>query len=287
VKATREDATYRVYSGMCRALEKKFGKTTSLDAIDADAAEAFLHGPQQKGQPWQVGGQRTATHLFRRVWKVGHARTQPWADVALPKKRKVRVAFLKPAEWQALSARHEGLPVHAMLALGCLAGLRLGEMVNLRRDIDVDMDRRVLHIQPRVGEFAWKPKSDNGVRDIPMSAELHRILMQHIEDGYAGERYFIRTDRDDSRVSKSWYAREVRAAFERVGIRWGIAGDGLTTHSLRHTFASWLAQNDVQLLKIARLLGDTVKTVVLYYAHLLPEDLSRAVAVIDTVARAA
>lgn len=287
VQATQEPATFRQYAHYCRALEHAYGKTTSLDAIDAEQAEAFVHGAQRKGKPWSARTQRQAAQVFRRVWMAGKALGQPWDKVKLPKKRLVRVAFLTPAEWRALAERHAGLPDMAILALGTLAGLRLSEIRHLRTDIDVDLERRVLHIQPRDGEYAWKPKTDHSVRDVPICAELFAVLVAHINLRYAGERYLIRVPRKDQPVSQNWLAGRVKAACQRVGIRWGREGDGITTHSLRHTFASWLAQRDVQLLKIALLMGDTVETVAAYYAHLLPSDLVQTVTVIDDVARAA
>jgi integrase len=57
-----------------------------------------------------------------------------------------------------------------------------------------------------------------------------------------------------------------------------IQPEGVTVHTTRHTLATWLCQDDVQLTKIAALLGDTVETVALHYAHHLPTDLERAVA---------
>lgn len=287
VKATKEAGTLKVYTGMARALELKFAKSTSLDAITDEAAEAFLHGPQKKGKPWSARTQRQAVSLFQRIWVKGKASTQPWGKIELPRDRRVRVAFLAPAEWAALVARHTGLPEMAILALGALAGLRLGEIRHLRPDIDVDMTRRVIHIQPRTGEFAWKPKTDNSVRDVPMCDALHAFLEAHIADGYAGDRYMIHAPRHDRPMSARQASRKVQVACETVGIRWGQEGDGITTHSLRHTFASWLAQADVQLLKIAKLMGDTVESVTKYYAHLLSSDLSMAVRVIDGVAKTA
>ncbi len=67
-------------------------------------------------------------------------------------------------------------------------------------------------------------------------------------------------------------------------MRGGAVDAGVSIHApargattLRHTFASWLAQKDIQLLKIAKLMGDTVAIVESTYAHLLPTDLRGAV----------
>jgi site-specific recombinase XerD len=53
---------------------------------------------------------------------------------------------------------------------------------------------------------------------------------------------------------------------------------GVTYHVLRHTFASWLVMEGVDLLMVARLMGHaTVKQVVETYGHLSPEHRKKAV----------
>jgi integrase len=122
---------------------------------------------------------------------------------------------------------------------------------------------------------------------VPISAELHRILEEHIALGYSGERYLIRPPQEDRPLLWTALARRVRRAFTDAGLRYGMGADGLTAHSLRHTFASWLVQRDVQMLKVSQLMGDTVAEVEKSYAHLLPGDLTAAVRVLDEVLDAA
>ena len=61
--------------------------------------------------------------------------------------------------------------------------------------------------------------------------------------------------------------------------------DGLSYHSLRHTFASWLAQDGVSLFHIQAMLRQSTPGVVQRYAHLAPESIhasaSRAFGSID------
>jgi integrase len=59
----------------------------------------------------------------------------------------------------------------------------------------------------------------------------------------------------------------------------GLLGEGraegcpwITTHILRHTFASQLPSKGVSILKIAMWLGENEKTAQLHYAKLLPGD---------------
>lgn len=66
------------------------------------------------------------------------------------------------------------------------------------------------------------------------------------------------------------HRREVSRSDERHNCR------GVTPHDLRHTYASWMAQDGVELYRIAALLGDTVATTERHYAHLKPGHFDEA-----------
>ena len=91
----------------------------------------------------------------------------------------------------------------------------------------------------------------------------------------------------DEPISYQTAQNWTRRLFTAAGIQYGARKDALTFHSLRHTFASWLAQRGVSVLVIAKLLGDTVQMVVTVYSHLIPENLAEAVRVIDQAAEEA
>lgn len=48
-------------------------------------------------------------------------------------------------------------------------------------------------------------------------------------------------------------------------------------HSLRHTFASWLAQKGTSIYEIQKLLGHSDIKTTQIYAHLLPNELHKTV----------
>ena len=52
-------------------------------------------------------------------------------------------------------------------------------------------------------------------------------------------------------------------------------------HDLRHTFASWLVSEGVELVKVRDLLGHTSIKMTERYAHLMPDRLHDAVEVLD------
>lgn len=311
VKGGRETGTWEVYRWLFADMERHFGvvreggrvvQDVPMAAVTSDMLRAWMREPKatNRNQPWSRRRQKLARALVGRLWKTELHRSAELADLAnlppaltrnpvagveAPKIRQTRVVFLSPLEWRTLSRITEGQPIRALLGLWCLAGLRQQEGAHLRTDIDVVLDGPAPHIkvQPRDGEYPWRPKTDRSIRDVPVCAELLSILQDHVRLGFSGERYFTHPIAGDRPYGAQRLMTMAREAFEAAGIKYGSEGDALTIHSLRHTFASWLAQRDVQLLKIAALLGDRVEQVAAVYAHLCPSDLDRAVAVIDDV----
>ncbi|HSH45808.1 MAG TPA: tyrosine-type recombinase/integrase, partial [Longimicrobiales bacterium] len=285
VEATAAPGTIKQYQVIAGQLRREFGNDYDPAALTKAQAEEWLHRKRgKKREPWSPRTQAQKCALAGRVWKEAGVAEHPWREAVTPDVRATRFAFLQPEEWRVLAGKVNGLPVAAALALGCLAGLRLREVIYLRPEVDVDMERRRLKIQARDGAHPWRPKTERGERSLRIGDELLSILRAHIDSGYSGGRYLIRTPGPDRPIHPSTLARWTEEAFTSAGIRYGRDGDGLTFHSLRHTFASWLVQRDVQLMKVAKLLGDTELEVARTYGHLLPEDLDRAVDLVNSIA---
>lgn len=300
VDATRAADTSRQYKLVAKWLTEVFGADRDMATITKDDAREFLHGSRRNGKPWAPSTQQTFVAYAGRFWREAieyeadeserlNVRPRlirnPWREVERAQVRQTRVVFLQPAEWRRLAKKVSGRPEAAAMALGCLAGLRLSETIYLRTDVDVDLEQRRLLVQSRGGAYPWKPKTWRGERTLRIGDELSDILAAHIDSGFAGQRYLVRVVGRDRPISRKALEQWTERAFGAAGIKYGRDGDGLTYHSLRHTFASWLVQRDVQLKKIAELLGDTAAVVEKTYAHLLPKDLDSAVDLVDDIAR--
>lgn len=284
LEGSRELGTIGTYRVAGNALLFHFGDARMMDEITREELRDFLHADKATGKPWTSNTKRQLAITCRRIWQLAGADVEVWKGIELPKMRKTRVVFLSPEEWRKVIAANDRMPHAAVLGLGCLAGLRGGEIANLRTGVDLDLERRIIRIQPRQGAYPWKPKNDRAIRDVPISEELIGILQFHAET-YAGEKYFVRVAGKDEPMHVNIIGRWTKVAMRRGGLTYGRKLNGYTAHTMRHTFASWLAQRDVQLLKIAALLGDTPEIVASTYAHLTPRDLDRAVGVIDDVVR--
>lgn len=195
------------------------------------------------------------------------------AKVWLPV-RPTRHRFLLEAEYEALLGVAPP-PMRAQYAALTLCGLRGGELRNLPP----------AHVHPTHVQIApwgnWAPKGwpriERGVRNVPTHPTMVTPLLEEYREEWAGDfTFFV-----NPRTGRPWTYHAFLDQFNRdaqaAGLVTGAAKDGVTPHTCRHTFASWLAQRDVQLLKIATLMGDTMETVVRFYAALLPSDLDTTI----------
>jgi integrase len=307
--ADRSPETLETYRVIIRSMEAEFGvkreaggrivQDMEVGAIPRSAAEAWLTGPKETtgGKPWAPSSQRTAHAVVSQLWdraisededrveRHGTERTVTrnfWRKQGSRKGvkgariRKTRVEFLRRLEAARLLRSIKGSPYAAWVAIGVYAGLRPGEIANLRRVIDVDMEAGVIHVQDRGGEFAWRVKNpERGQRRVPIHPRLARWLRQHMR--LAGDLYLFTPEGQDRPLGRSEWRKWIMAAYKAGGIRYGRKKDALTAHSLRHTFGSWLTITDVHPKKIAALMGDTVKEVMDTYSHLIDEDLEEAI----------
>lgn len=274
---------------------REFGDVR-LDQIDLKAAAAW------QARVLETAATNSARMIVNRVvalyrWHASEearaAQAERRAPRALavpldPKTRPTRMTrrerFLSRAEAATL---WEGTPeaFRAPVALGLLAGLRIQEALWLR-PADVDLTHDLLVIQER-GEKGtadyWRPKSGER-REVPIGADLRAILARHLEC-YASDAYLTPSRRDGTRPLDPGRAREL---FQRVVLGAGLTygredPQGVVYHTLRHTFASWLMVADVNPVRIAKLLGNSLEMVMEVYGHLAPKDNRAAVALLNGV----
>ena len=183
-----------------------------------------------------------------------------WHTVKLLKVPKGRVLFYTPLEIKKL-LRLVPYNWQLIVLLGCRAGLRRGEIVNLTWQ-DIDLSKKIITIQPKEN---WHPKTFE-CRDIPISQDLFKILQKQ-----TNKKGFVALTEDN----KPFTLAGIGSHFIKFTKKLGLKG---SLHTLRHTFASHLVQNGVDLYTVSKLLGhSSIKTTEIY-AHLSPNTFYKAVA---------
>ncbi len=145
-------------------------------------------------------------------------------------------------------------------------GMRKSELEHLEWK-DVDFQRKKIRI--RWKEF-WRPKT--GERDIPISPQLYDRLLKLKEENEAGlKSNFVFPHKDGGKIKTKLRERMIEIAKEA-----GIP-ELTRLHTLRHTFASHLVMQGVDLPTVMKLMGHSDIQTTMIYAHLAPDHLADAV----------
>jgi integrase len=132
-------------------------------------------------------------------------------------------------------------------------GMRIGEILNLRYD-QIDLASGVIIVE----------HTKNGkIRKIPINSKLHDLLDNA---KMIGNFVFGNGINPYGSIKKGFHA-----AIRRAGI------PHLRFHDLRHTFATRLVSNGVDLATVKELLGHSTITMTMRYTHPTPEHKIQAV----------
>ena len=126
-------------------------------------------------------------------------------------------------------------------------GLRIGEILSLTWE-SVDLENNLLSV------FAHKT---NKIRGVPINTGARRVL-EYWALGRKSEFVFYNHETGNPFV-------DLKAGFELACRKAGI--EGVTWHTLRHTFASRLVARGVDIVTVQQLLGHSTVTVTMRYTH--------------------
>lgn len=172
------------------------------------------------------------------------------------------------------------------IAAGLFGGFRIGEILSLRTFVDVDLELGTISVSPKqIGvdrsgaAIMWKPKTKRSNRVVPIATDLRSILEDHIAT-FASDAWVMPSQADEGTpFPYNTFVTHFTTVVENAGLVAGRAlSQGVTFHTLRHTFASWMMMSgQVDLYTLAQLLGDTLQVVEDTYAHLAPDFKRRAI----------
>jgi len=220
---------------------KRLDQITPLDVEQYKNARRKLVGPATVNK--ELACFKT---MFSKAVIWGKAAANPVKKVTFFREPPGRVRFLSLEEIQRLLAEAaEHLKPILLVALH--TGMRKSEILSLTWR-DVDLRQRIIYVRT----------SKNGTaREVPMADPVYATLSRLVLDDGPVFRHA-----DGSRVVS------IRTAFDRAVRRAKI--EEFSFHDLRHTFASYLVMNGVELVTVKELLGHKAIQMTLRYAHLSP-----------------
>ena len=186
-------------------------------------------------------------------------------------------------------------PLGAAVVLAINTGLRLGELIALEWDRDIDLENKMLYVHHTIvtvkdrSENATKKyvtkeqdttKSDAG-QDRPIPLNNDAVSALTILKEVTGDSKYVLATKDGQRKS----ARDIDKLVRRVIRRAGFPEEKVYgPHALRHTFATLLLSSGIDVKIVSELLGHSnVSITYNTYIHVIKEQKAKALSSLPNI----
>ena len=170
--------------------------------------------------------------------------------------------YINEDELTRILAHIRSHAVKALLQTIFYSGLRVGECQKLKLN-DVDFAKGLIYV--------WEGKGGKE-RFVPLNDRLRPILLNYINNG----RWNLDNDNffssKSGSISNPTVCEFLKPAVKKAGIKKEV-----TTHLLRHSFASNMIGNGVDLFRVQRLMGHNSIETTKVYLHTTMEELAMVV----------
>lgn len=194
---------------------------------------------------------------------------RPWNMKHIPRVKcpsKLPIA-LSPEQVQKIIKTTENLKHKTMLVTCYSAGLRVGELMALKK---TDILSDTMQIRVRNGKGAKERYTILSQTNL----ELLRVYFRR----YRPQNFLFENDRTHEPLT----ARTIQLTFQERRKALGLPEDA-TIHSLRHSFATHLLQLGTDIVVIQKLLGHNDLSTTSKYLHLISGELSRTLSPLDVM----
>ncbi|MCL4550116.1 MAG: tyrosine-type recombinase/integrase [Bacteroidetes bacterium] len=269
-----------------------FGEQRTIQSLQQKDIENFTNALQQKvksvSHTVSRGGgyivyYRNLKAAFNKANDWGYVKENYFSKVKLPKRQKLAPVFINSDQLSAISKQIKNEIVRDVVVFAFYTGMRLDEIVNLRWK-NVDLKNRII----TVGDESFTTKGRNQ-RYIPISEEAEKAI-ENVELRMQNEKKnnimsintivpaqnFVFCKEDGTKFTGNYFSRRFKKACIAAGL-----DKAIHFHSLRHSFASNLAQKGVPLYTIKELLGHSSVSTTEIYSHLNMDSLREAISKFD------
>jgi len=180
----------------------------------------------------------------------------PTLGIKRPKKENKIPVVLSKEEVLKLFEASENFKSNLMLQLLYSSGLRVSEIVNLK-PVDLNLDKNMGWVR------AGKGKKD---RMFFISEKLSKKLKKFIDKNLDWNYLFSK--------NKPLTTRNIQKIVQKAAQNAGL-NNGVHVHTLRHSFATHLLENGVDIRKIQILLGHAAINTTMLYTHMSTSELEK------------
>lgn len=242
-----------------------------LSRINNKLIEKFIYAVHSNSKHAAALYYRTLKAAFNKAVDWDYLQSNPFTKVKLPKIPKSHPVFISQSEFQLIIDHTNPGYLKNIFFTAFYTGMRLGEIVNMKWHW-VDLDKNLITTKC---DYSFNTKSKKE-RIIPISKTLRQILTNSLPKVIdINKDDFVFTRINGIKLNEDFISKQFKNS-----VRAAKLNDKIHFHTLRHSFASNLVQNDVSLYVVKELLGhEDIKTTQIY-SHLKKQNLIDAVNVI-------
>ncbi len=192
----------------------------------------------------------------------------PTSKIKRPKKEKKLPSVLTKKEILDLIGAVNNKKSRLIISFIYACGMRVSELTKLKIS-DLDFEEKIGQIRQAKG------KKDR-IFNIPLF--LMNKLKRHAEKQKEFGNTFLFSGREGKKMSDRNIQKIVKNAAKKAGIKKEVH-----THTLRHSFATHLLEQDVDIRKIQELLGHSDLSTTQIYTHVSTEELKKIKSPLDTL----
>ena len=266
VRLGYSDATIRNYVAQFAAFLKWVHPKTSYQFDHDDVHRYLLYLIRKRGAGRSLQNQAINAIKFFNERVNKNERTTYFIE--RPKKAVTIPAVLSEEEIIGLVSHTPNLKHRFLIVLLYSAGLRISELLNLKM-VDIDIGRKVIHVRSGKG---------NKDRITILSKTACEILSEYSLH-YQPKEYII-----EGPGHKMYSQRSVNHIIKRSALAAGIKKN-VSAHTLRHSFATHLLENGIDLLYIQSLLGHQNSRTTERYTHVTTKGFAQIASPLDRIAQ--
>ena len=256
-KARIRVTTFKRLDGILNTLKANLPELAK--AITKRTVSEYIETRALKVKPGTVVKEMSVLkHCLKLAVEWGELNQNPASGARLPQLPQGKTRYLTPGE---LKAALESAPdwLRAPMAFAACTGVRRGEMLALRW-MDVDRANKRLYLR----------ETKNGALRILPIPESALTVLRSLSEGKSSDPVF-------AGVNPAFLSVYTKRVFKRLGIL------DASFHTLRHTAASWMVQQGVDLYAVGQILGHKTPRMTQRYAHLSPDYMASAVGKLDGI----
>jgi len=248
-----------------KPLLQYFSPIRPLETIKLIDVEKFIRKIQTTAPKGYLVYYRTLKAAFNRAKLWDYATVNEFEKIKLPKVQKVKEDYLSADDVKLIIDKAENDLIKNVILFAFNSGMRLAEIVFLRWN-EVDLGKRIITVGSN--QFVTKSKK---VRFIPINDTVYQLLLRIKATDKQSKKYvFGKTA--SMHFTTDYFSKKFKEAYRKTGINTDYC-----FHSLRHGFASRLAQLGVPIITISKLLGHSNISTTMIYSQVNLDDLRRAI----------